>query len=300
MLNRVFRVSIFMVVIAVAFLSFSPASAAHAGASATVVESVVRQADITPVIALIQDALVSHSGLSLDDQAVVYRAIGETQAAIDRLYDTGATGDAFNTAEDLLLTQLDLLREVEFALLTEDIGDLNGVVVGLVDLAQRRLAFDRQMGTAFTPIAARHTPSVVDIARDDSATRVAMAKVITALATGEPVDLEISDVVYRALGETSRGLDLVDETFETGDVFNAAVELLQQRFNFLVNLENAVISGDLDDLRAVAEDWVRLSQQQLILERQLTARNTTLSSRSFLSQRSPRLSTLVAPHEGAK
>lgn len=288
MLNRVVRIGMTAIFIAVALFSFGSASKAFAGTSASVVESVVREADISDVIDLIQRALVEYDGLSLDDHNVIYSAIGRTNAAIDHLYDTGATGDLFNTAEDLLLTQLDLLHEVEAATLSEDIDDLNTVVPMLIDLAQRRLAFERQMGNAFIPLAAKHDVSVVDIARDDAATRTAMAKVITALATGRPVDLDISEVVYQALGETSRGLDLVDETFETGDVFNAAVDLLEERFQFLVDLENAVISGDLDDLRVVGEEWVRLSQRQLIFERQLAARDSNRLSRSFLNDRGSR------------
>lgn len=285
MLSRFVRVGMVAVFLAAAFLSFGGAPQAYAGESASVVESVVHEADISPVIDLVQQALIDHRGLSLEDQDVIYSAIGRTNRAVDLLYDTGATGDVFRTAEDLLLTQLDLLHEVEFATLSEDIDDLNGVVVRLVDLSQRRLAFERQMGNFITLLGAEHGVSVVDIARDDSATRAAMAKLITALATGRPVDLDISDEVYRALGETSRGLDLVDETGETGDVFDSAVGLLEHRFQFLVDLEEAVISGDLDDLRFVAEDWVKLSQHQLIFERQLTAREVDRSSRSFLNSR---------------
>ena len=285
MLNRIGRVSMVVVILAAALLAFGVAPQAHAAGNASVVESVVHEADITGVVDLIQGALVDHRGLSLDDNAVIYGAIGRTNQAIDHLYNTGATGDVFNTAEDLLLTQLDLLHEVEAATLSQDIGDLNTVVIGLVDVAQRRLAFERQMGNSFTLLGAGHPVSVVDIARDDAATRVAMAEVITALATGRPVDLDISDVVYRALGETSRGLDLVDETGETGDVFTSAVNLLEQRFQFLVDLEQAVISGNLDDLRAVADSWVNLSQEQLIFERQLLAHDVNRSSRSFLSRR---------------
>jgi hypothetical protein len=275
-------VAIFLVV---AFLAFGGAPRAHAAGGASVVESVVHEADISGVVDLIQQALIDHRGLSLDDNAVIYGAIGRTNQAIDRLYNTGATGDVFNTAEDLLLTQLDLLHEVEAATLSQDIGDLNTVVVGLVDVAQRRLAFERQMGNPFTLLGAAHPANVVDIARDDAATRIAMASVISALVTGQPVDLDISDVVYRALGETSRGLDLVDETGETGDVFDAAVNLLEHRFQFLADLEQAVISGDLDDLRAVADSWVNLSQEQLIFERQLVARESDRAGRSFLQRR---------------
>ena len=285
MSSRFVRVSMVVVILAAALLAFGVAPRAFAAGSASVVESVVHEADITGVVDLIQGALVDHRGLSLEDQAVIYSAIGRTNRSIDLLYDTGATGDVFNTAEDLLLTQLDFLHEVEAATLSEDIGDLNIVVIGLVDLAQRRLAFERQMGNPFTLLGAGHAVSVVDIARDDAATRVAMAEVITALATGRPVDLDISDVVYRALGETSRGLDLVDETGETGDVFTSAVNLLEQRFQFLVDLEDAVISGNLDDLRAVADSWVNLSQDQLIFERQLLARDVNRSSRGFLNRR---------------
>ncbi|MFQ5854197.1 MAG: LysM peptidoglycan-binding domain-containing protein [Anaerolineae bacterium] len=285
MLTRFVRVGMVAVFLAATFLAVGGSTTARAGESASVVESVVREADITAVVDLIQGALIDHHGLSLEDQAIVYGAIGRTNRAIDLLYDTGATGDAFTTAEDLLLTQLDLLHEVEFATLSEDLDDLNAVVVMLVDVAQRRLAFERQMGNFFTPLGAAHSVSVVDIARDDAAVRVAMARVITALATGQPVGLEISDEVYRALGETSRALDLVDETFETGDVFEAAVGLLDHRFEFLVNLEEAVISGDLDDLRFVAEDWVKLSQHQLIFERQLVARDTNRAGRTFLDRR---------------
>ncbi len=285
MLHRVVRISMVVFFLAAAFVAFGVAPRAHAAGSASVVESVVAEADITGVVDLIQQALIDHRGLSLDDQDVIYSAIGRTNRAIDQLYDTGATGDIFNTAEDLLLTQLDFLHEVEAATLSEDIGDLNVVVVGLVDLSQRRLAFDRQMGNNLTLLGAAHPASVVDIARDDAATRTAMARVITALATGRPVDLDISDEVYRALGETSRGLDLVDETGETGDVFDSAVALLEHRFQFLADLEQAVISGDLEDLRAVADSWVNLSKEQLIFERQLLARDSNRASRSFLDRR---------------
>ncbi len=289
MLNRIVRVSMMAVFLTVALFSFGGAQQAFAGESAAVVESVVHEADISGVVGLIQQALVDYQGLSLDDQAVVYDAIGRTNRAIDLLYDTGATGDSFNTAEDLLLTQLDFLHEVEAAILSEDISDLNAVNVLLIDLAQRRLAFERQQGNQFTLLAAKEPTSVVDIARDDAATRAAMAEMITALATGRPVGLELSDQVYRALGETSRGLDLVDETVETGDVFSAAVRLLDHRFQFLVDLEEAVISGDLDDLRLVANDWVELSKEQLVFERQVAAREHSRAGRSFLSDRADRL-----------
>lgn len=285
MFSRLVCISMVVVFLAAAFLAVGGPTTALAGESAAVVESVVHEADIGAVVDLIQQALIEHRGLSLEDQDIIYSAIGRTNRAIDLLYDTGATGDAFTTAEDLLLTQLDLLHEVELATLSEDLDDLNTVVVMLIDLAQRRLAFDRQMGRFATPLGAAHSVSVVDIARDDVAVREAMARVITALATGQPVGLDISDVVYQALGETSRALDLVDETFETGDVFDAAVGLLEHRFAFLVNLEEAVISGDLDDLRLVAEDWVKLSQHQLIFERQLVARENGRLSRDFLNNR---------------
>ncbi len=285
MLNRFVRLSVIAVFLAVTMLGFAGTQQAHAGGSAVVVKSVVDEADIGPVVDLIETALVNYQGLSLEDHATVYNSIGRTNRAIDLLYDTGATGDAFNTAEDLLLTQLDFLHQVEAATLSEDLSDMNNATVMLVDLAQRRLAFQRQIGEPFTLLAAEHPASVVDIARDDTATRRAMAEVMSALATGRPVGLEISDLVYRALGETSRGLDLVNETFETGDVFKAAVNLLDRRFTFLINLEEAVISGDLDDLRIVANDWIELSKDQLVFERQLAARKVDRASRRFLDGR---------------
>lgn len=285
MLTRFVRIGVVAVFLTVALAGVASPQPAYAAEGAAVVESIVHEANLTSVVELIQHALVGHQGLSLDDHAVVYGAIGRTNRALDLLYDTGVTGDRFDTAENLLLTQLDLLREVEAATLSEDIDDLNVATVLLVDVAQRRLAFDRQTGNGFTLLAAQHDVNVVDIARDDAATRAAMAELISALSTGRPVGLEISDLVYRALGETSRGLDLVDETFETGDVFNAAVSLLDYRFQFLVNLEQAVISGDLDDLRFVADDWVELSKKQLVFERQLVAREVNRTGRSFLSSR---------------
>lgn len=285
MSSRFVHITTVVVLLAVAVLSFGAAQPAAAAGSVSDVEGVVHEADVSPVVDLIQQALVDHRGLSLEDHAVVYDAIGRTNRAIDLLYDTGVTGDRFTIAEDLLLTQLDFLYEVEAATLSEDIGDLNAATVMLIDLAQRRLAFERQRGNDFTLLAAEHSRDVVDIAEDDAATRAAMAEVISALATGRPVGLELSDLVYRALGETSRGLDLVDETFETGDVFDSAVRLLEHRFQFLVDLEEAVISGDLDDLRLVANDWVELSKEQLVFERQLIARDAGRASRSFLSSR---------------
>ncbi|MBS1253799.1 MAG: hypothetical protein MAG451_02852 [Anaerolineales bacterium] len=289
MLSRFARISMVAVFLTVALFSFGSPQQAFAGESAAVVESIVHEADISGVVNLIQQALVDYDGLSLDDQAVVYNAIGRTNRALDLLYDTGATGDSFDTAEHLLLTQLDFLHEVEAATLSEDISDLNIVNVFLVDLAQRRLAFERQQGNTFVLLGAAEPVSVVDIAGDNVATRAAMAELITALSTGRPVGLELSDTVYRALGETSRGLDLVDETVETGDVFNSAVRLLDHRFQFLVDLEEAVISGDLDDLRLVANDWVELSKEQLVFERQLAAREHNRAGRSFLSNRSSQL-----------
>lgn len=285
MLNRFFRVGMIVVFLALAVLSLGNVQKAQAQGSTAVVESIVHEADISSVVNLVQQALIEYRGLSLEDHAVIYNAIGRTNAAIDYLYDTGATGDAFNTAEDLLLTQLDLLRDVEAATLSEDISDLNRVNVRLVDLAQRRLAFERQLGRVFTPAAKRHEVSVIDIARDDAATREAMNLVMQAITQGRPVGLEAVDKVYRALGETARGLDLLDETGETGDVFIAAERLLEYRFVFLTDLEQAVISGDLEDLRAVAQDWVRLAQEQLIFERQVAARDTARSARSFLDRR---------------
>lgn len=287
MLNWMMRIGLGLVVLAAAFVSLVPVQPAQAAGSAAVVETIVDEAGIGAVIDLIQTALREHRGLSLDDQAVVYNAIGRTNRAIDLLYDTGATGDVFNTAEHLLFTQVDLLREVEVATISEDIDHLFTVVPMLVDFAQARLAFDRQRslvaGRPFTPLAASHEVNVIDIARDDAAISAVMADLIVALATGQPVDLELSDAVYRALGETARALDLVDETGQTGDVFEAAVLLLEHRFQFLVDVEDAVISGDLEGLRAVAEDWVALSKEQLTFERQLN--DTDRLSRSFLSQR---------------
>lgn len=306
MLSRFARLSLVAIVLAVALLGFTGTQKASAGESAAVVESVVHEADISGVVHLIEQALTDYQGLSLEDHAVVYDAIGRTNRAIDLLYDTGATGDAFNTAENLLLTQLEFLHEVEAATLSEDIDDLNSTTVLLVDLAQQRLAFERQLGNNFQLLASEHDVSVVDIARDDAATRSAMAELMSALVSGRPVGLEISDTVYRALGETSRGLDLVNETSETGDVFRAAVRLLEHRFQFLVDLETAVISGDLDDLRAVANDWVELSKEQLVFERQVAARDVRRSPQSFLdsrrnsflsSRRSTFQSSNVATHE---
>lgn len=256
-------------------LSTPRAQEPKAAESAVVIDDIVREADISEVVNLALQALTEHRGLSSDDQDAVYRAIGRTQQALDQLYETGATGDVFRAAEGLLLTQLDVLREVETAVLSEDIADMKTVVPRLVDLGERRLVFDRQLGTEdFAPAYTEQELDVVSIVRDDAALRSAMSEVMAALAQGRPVDLDISHKVYQALGETTRGLDLIDEIGQTGDVFRAAVSVLQHRRQLLIDLERAVISGNIGDLRAVAEDWVELSQEQLKFERQLSAHSS--------------------------
>lgn len=285
MLHRSLRVGMVVVLLTLAFLASGGTEEVYAQGGRLVIEEIVHQANISSVIELIQEALTHNQGLSLEDHEIVYSAIGETNVAVDRLYNTGVTGDVFRTAEALLLLQLDLLREVEIATLSGDIDDLRVVAPMLVELAQAKLAFNRQIGHGLTPLAAERDVSVVDIARDDEATRAAIAEVVAAIVEGRPIGLEVSDQVYRALGETARGLDLIDETGETGDVFIAAERVLEQRFHFLVDLERAVISGDLDDLRAVAHDWVELSKAQLTFERQLASRETRRSGQSFLERR---------------
>ncbi|MBS1252071.1 MAG: Membrane-bound lytic murein transglycosylase D [Anaerolineales bacterium] len=256
------------------------ARAPEAGDGPTAIDAIVREADMSEVVNLILQALSEYRGLSLDDNSAIYGAIGRTERALDLLYETGATGDVFRAAEDLLRTQLDVLRAVEAAVLSEDIADLKTVAPLLIDLGERRLVFNRQLGNSvFAPAYTQQELSVVSIVRDDAALRSVMAEVMAALAEGRPVDLDISDQVYQALSETSRGLDLIDEVGETGDVFEAAVGVLQHRRQFLIDLEKAVISGDIGDLRAVTEDWVSLSQEQLRFERQLAARGDDIGSR---------------------
>ncbi len=301
MLKQMVRVGVLAALLAGVLFGVVGLPKAYAGSgSASIVEDVVQEADISGVIDLVQQALTNHQGLSIEDQDVIYSALGRTNRAIDRLYNTGATGDVFKAAETLLLTQMDLLHEIEAASLSENLDDLNDVVVMLVDFAQAKLAFDRQMalanGEPLSSLTTHHNVSAVDIARDDSATRAALAHVLTALATGRPVDLDISGEVYRALGETSRGLDLIHETGETGDVFNAAQRLLEHRFQLLTDLEQATISGSLDDLRAVAEDWVEVSKEQLVFERQLAARDTQRQSHSFLQRRGNRFFNSLRRH----
>lgn len=249
-----------------------PPAGAVAGTGA--LDDIVAEADVSDVVNLILQALSEHRGLSLDDHTLIYDATGRTQQALNELYDTGLTGDAFRAAEDLLLTQENVLVEVENAATSGNIADLKTVAPRLVDLAERRLVFNRQLGNWLTPPAySQDEMSVINIVRNDAALRAVISEVMAALAEGRPVDLEINDKVYQALSETSRGLDLIDEVGETGDVFNAAVSVLRHRRQFLIDVEKAVLSGNIDDLRAVAEDWVALSQEQLRFERQLEARD---------------------------
>lgn len=145
MLRRISQLSIavvFAVALLLAGVAGTPAHASHGEAG--YIEDVVHRADIDHIMQQIHAALTHGRGLDLADHDVVYNALGRTSTAIDLLYDSGATGDVFNAAEHLLTTQHELLQEVEHATLTGDIGDLSTVTSSLVELAQARLAFDRQ------------------------------------------------------------------------------------------------------------------------------------------------------------
>ncbi|MFQ5342248.1 MAG: hypothetical protein ACE5F6_11950, partial [Anaerolineae bacterium] len=134
-------VVLFLAALLLAGTAVTPVQAAG---EAAYLEDVIHAADIDHITRLIDDALTHLDGLRLDDHDIVYDALGRTNAALDLLYSSGATGDVFNTAERLLVSQHDLLQEVERATLTGNLADLSTVAPLLVDYAQARLAFERQ------------------------------------------------------------------------------------------------------------------------------------------------------------
>jgi hypothetical protein len=144
MLHRSSRFALAVLFLAALLVAGGSISPAHAAGEATYIEDVVHSADIDHITTLIDNALTHLDGLQLDDHGIVYDALGRTNTALDLLYSSGATGDVFDTAEQVLLTQRDLLQEVEHATLTGNLADLSTVTPLLVDYAQARLAFERQ------------------------------------------------------------------------------------------------------------------------------------------------------------
>ncbi|RME47200.1 MAG: hypothetical protein D6791_06440 [Chloroflexi bacterium] len=144
MLHRSSRFVLAVLFLATLFVAGGASTPAQAAGEAAYLEDVIHAANIDHITRLIDDALTHLDGLQLEDHDIVYDALGRTNAALDLLYDSGATGDVFNTAERLLVTQRDLLTEVEHATLTGNLADLSTVTPLLVDYAQARLAFERQ------------------------------------------------------------------------------------------------------------------------------------------------------------
>ena len=162
MLNRISRSVMVVLFLAVLLLAGTAVTPAQAAGEAAYLEDVVHSADIDHITRLIDDALTHLDGLRLEDHDIVYDALGRTNAALDLLYDSGATGDVFNTAERLLVSQHDLLQEVENATLTGNLADLSTVAPLLVDYAQARLAFERQTTLAHSshlPLSSSHLGS---------------------------------------------------------------------------------------------------------------------------------------------
>lgn len=162
MLDRISRSMMVILFLAALLLAGSAVTPAQAAGEAAYLEDVVHAADIDHITRLIDDALTHLDGLRLEDHDIVYGALGRTNAALDLLYDSGATGDVFNTAERLLVSQHDLLQEVEHATLTGNLADLSTVAPLLVDYAQARLAFERQTTLAHSsrlPLSSSHLGS---------------------------------------------------------------------------------------------------------------------------------------------
>lgn len=155
MLHRISRFALVGLFLAALLLAGGAASPVHAAGEAAYIEDVVHGADIDHIMTLIHDAINHFDGLLLEDHDVVYDALGRTNASLDLLYSSGATGDVFNAAERLLLTQRELLQEVEHATLTGNLADLSTVAPLLIDVAQARLAFERQTSFAHSS----HLPS---------------------------------------------------------------------------------------------------------------------------------------------
>lgn len=145
MLQRIGRLGLVILFVGVSFAAGIGSTPAHASPSDDAyIRSLVHGTGIDHVTSLVHSALDYGGGSSYLHHDTVYNALGRTTAALDELYTSGATGDVFNTAERLLLTQQGLLHELERFTLSGDLTDLSTVTPLLVDVAQARVAFERQ------------------------------------------------------------------------------------------------------------------------------------------------------------
>lgn len=145
-LHRVSRFGMVIVFVGLLLVAGAGDTPVHASHGDSHIRNLVHRADISDIMSLIHRALDYGGGLSHSHHDTVYNALGRTNTALDLLYSSSATGDVFNAAERLLLTQHDLLVEVERFTLSGNLEDLSTVAPLLVDLAQARVAFERQAG----------------------------------------------------------------------------------------------------------------------------------------------------------